>query len=309
MTFNQSPSTTALMNANGTINPPDGSVQSKQTYGTRTWTGRYNGAYTPNWSITANYSNYYNSFTDTPLLNGYEIRDNTPVQAGTGGSSVYGGLGSLEATVSKVNEFTAASTHVFRLLGGHTVQYGYQFEDDVYNDIIRYTGANFVLPTLAALGPASGQTVYGATFTRQHETSSLSSPIILKLTRGNYNNPNVATDTRYHALFAQDSWTFGRVTIKPGVRFEQQAMSGIQSHYVFSHNWAPRIGVIVDPFNNRRTKIDASWGRFFEKIPLDMAVRALSFETSALGLWYADPGAGNQPNLSTSSYIPGGAVS
>ncbi len=43
-------------------------------------------------------------------------------------------------------------------------------------------------------------------------------------------------------------------------------MLGNQQSYVFGHNWAPRLGLIVDPFNNHKTKIDASFGRFYEKI-------------------------------------------
>ncbi len=302
-TFNQGLSSTF---APGPVNT---STETKQEYGTRTWTARYNGTFTPNLGITINYSNYYNSFSDTPLLNGYEIVNNVPVQEKTGSANTYGGVGSNEASVAKVNQVTLATSHVFRLLGQHVLQYGYQFEDNVYDDVIRYTGADFVLPNLPALGPAAGQTVYGGIFTRQHETSSnLSSPIVLKMTRGNYSSPNVSTDTRYHAGFIQDSWTFGRITLKPGLRFEQQGMNGIQSRYSFAHNWAPRIGVIVDPFNDRKTKIDMSWGRFFEKIPLDMAIRALSFETGLTGAWFADPGSGNQPNLSPSSYVPGGSI-
>jgi hypothetical protein len=302
-TYNQGLSTTLAPG------PIDTALETQETYGTRTWTARYNGTFTPNLGVTVNYSNYYNSFTDTPLHNGYEIRDNVPVQAGTGSATTYGGIGFNEASVAKVNQVTIATSDVFRLFGQHVVQYGYQFEDNVYNDVYQYSGAAFTLPNIPALGPAAGQTMFGATFTRQHESSTnLSSPIILKITRGNYSSPNISTDTRYHAGFIQDSWSFGRITIKPGLRFEQQGMNGIQSHYEFTHNWAPRIGVIVDPFNDRKTKIDLSWGRFFEKIPLDMAVRALTYETSITGAWYADPGAGNQPNLSASSYVPGGSI-
>jgi hypothetical protein len=68
------------------------------------------------------------------------------------------------------------------------------------------------------------------------------------------------------------------------------------------------LGVIVDPFKDRKTKISASWGRFYEKIPLDIAVRALSFETSLTGAFYADPGPGNQPNLDPTNYVPGGSI-
>jgi Carboxypeptidase regulatory-like domain/TonB-dependent Receptor Plug Domain len=302
-TYNQGLSTTKAPG------PVDTALETQETYGTRTWTARYNGTFTPNLGVTINYSNYHNNFTDTPLHNGYEITDAVPSQAGTGSNNTYGGIGFNEASVAKVNQVTLASSNVFRLFGQHVLQYGYQFEDNVYDDVYQYSGAPFVLPNIPALGSAAGQTMFGATFTRTHEnTKDLSSPIVLKLTRGNYSSPNISTDTRYHAGFIQDSWSFGRITIKPGLRFEQQGMNGIQSHYQFTHNWAPRIGVIIDPFNDRKTKIDMSWGRFFEKIPLDMAVRALTFETSITNAWYADPGAGNQPNLSASAYVPGGPI-
>ena len=170
-----------------------------------------------------NYSNFYNSFTNTPLENGYEITDNTECAVGKWlGSTTYGGIGFNEASVSKVNQMAVSSTHIFRLWGGHNITYGYQFEDDIYNDIYRYTGASFQLPNLPELGPAAGQTVTGAEFTRQYEGTPGASPIVLKFTRGNYSPPNVATDTRYNSGYFQDSWTFGRVTIKPGIRFEQQ---------------------------------------------------------------------------------------
>jgi len=294
--------------------PIDTSVESKLNFGTRTWTGRYNGTLSPNWAVTVNYSNYYNSYTNTPLENGYEIIDTTAVTAGTGGQITYGGIGFNEASQSKVNQFTVASTHIFRFFGGHTVTYGYQFEDDVYNDLYQYTGAPFDLPNLPALGAAAGQKVYGAVFTREYENNPAtgqpdpSLPIVLNFTRGNYSSPIVATDTRYQSGFIQDSWTFGRFTFKPGLRLEQQSLIGVNSHYDLTHNWAPRLGLIMDPFNDRKTKIFASYGRFFEKVPLDIAVRALSLQTSITGALYQDPGPGAQPNLSPSNYVPGGTI-
>src|SRR5580693_9111148 len=108
MTFNNNLSTVPAPG------PVDDSVESKFSYGTRTWTGRYNGTFTPNWAVTVNYSNFYNSFTNTPLENGYQIVDNTAVQAGTGGSITYGGIGFNEASVSKVNQMAVSSNHIFR---------------------------------------------------------------------------------------------------------------------------------------------------------------------------------------------------
>ena len=141
--------------------PIDTSVESKLNFGTRTWTGRYNGTFTPNWAVTVNYSNFYNSFTNTPLENGYQIIDNTAVQEGTGGAITYGGVGFNEASVSKVNQLAVSSTHIFRFWGGHTITYGYQFEDDVYNDIYRTTRArlsNFPICRNSARRPARQST-------------------------------------------------------------------------------------------------------------------------------------------------------
>jgi hypothetical protein len=308
-TFNANVSTVPALNSAGLPNPTDTSVESKWNYGSRVWTGRYNGTLSPNWVVTVNYSNYFDSFTETPLANGYQISNNVPVQEGTGSASTYGGIGYIQGSSAKDNQLAVASTHIFRFFGGHTVQYGYQFEDDVYNGLIYYTGAAFQLPNLPEFGAAAGQTMYGASFTRQHESATdLTSPIVLKVTRGNYSRPAVSTDTRYHAGFIQDAWTFGRFTFKPGLRFEQQALIGVDEKYIMAHNWAPRLGLIFDPFNDRKTKIYASFGRFYEKVPLDIAVRSLSVETSVSGFWYADPGVGNQPNLSPSNYVPGGKI-
>jgi hypothetical protein len=304
MTFNQPVSTVPAPG------PVDRSVESKLNFGTRTWTGRYNGTLTPNWALTVNYSNYYNSFTNTPLENGYEIIDETAAQAGTGGQISYGGVGFNELSESKVNQMAVSSTHIFRLWGGHTITYGYQFEDDQYNDAYGlYTGANFQFPNVPALGAAAGQTSYGGQFLRTHENpNDPSTPIVLEYERGLYSPPYTSTDGRYQGGYFQDSWTFGRFTIKPGVRFEQQSLIGNLTHYDLTHNWAPRVGVILDPFNDHKTKIDASWGRFFEKVPSDISVRALSSQLSITGAWYTDPGPGAQPNLSPSNYVPGGNI-
>jgi hypothetical protein len=288
--------------------PVDQSPETKLTWGTRTWTTRYNGSFNPNWNVTVNYSNYYNSFTNLPLLNGYQVVDVTGEQLGTGGAITYGGIGFNEDTVSKTNQMAVSSTHIFHFLGGHQVTYGYQFEDNKFNSTYGYNGPPFTLPNDPALSSAAGQTQIGGIFIRQYEGTPGASPIILIDDRGNYSKPVIQTDTQYQGGYIQDSWTFGRFTIKPGVRFEQQALIGLDSHYNLTHNWAPRIGFIVDPFNDRKTKVFATWGRFFEKVPLDIAVRSLSDEESVIGLQYADPGFGQQPNLSTSAYIPGGSI-
>jgi hypothetical protein len=55
-----------------------------------------------------------------------------------------------------VNEASASSSHLFNFLGGHTVVYGYQFEDISYDDTYGYGGPDFQLPNLAEFGAAAG---------------------------------------------------------------------------------------------------------------------------------------------------------
>jgi len=276
-------------------------------YGTRTWTGRYNGIVSTNWLISANYSNYLNDFTENPKFNGYSITDQTPALEGTGSNFVYNGLGFLQNTHSHVNQFNVTSSHTVNFFGSHALDYGYQFEDVIYDVSNLYSGGDFTLPSDPRLGPAAGKVMHGAALVREHQGGKdKNAPIVLRVTRGNYSNPSVDTLTRYHSGFVQDSWSIGRrLTIKPGLRFEQQAMAGTYSRYVFAHNWAPRIGIVLDPLGNRKSKFFANWGRFYEKVPSDISVRSFSFEDSVRGMLYHDPGPGKPPDLSPSNYIAG----
>jgi len=280
--------------------------QSGIDFGSRTWTGRYNGALSAKMIVSLNYSNYFNSFTESPKANGIQVTDNTAVQEKTGSAKVFNGLGFIEGSESRVNELAAGGTNFLTFLGGHTFDYGYQFEDVQYDDNQRYTGADFQLPNLPAFGAAAGKTQFGATVTREHQGGVVTNPIVYRVTRGNYSPPATSVLTRYHSGFVQDAWQIGRrLTIKPGLRFEQQAETGTAFRYVFAHNWAPRIGVIFDPSGNRKTKLFANWGRFYEKIPLDIAVRSFSFESGIRGNLYKDQGPGAVPDLSAANFIGG----
>lgn len=281
---------------------------SGRNYGSRTWSARYNGVLKPWWVVSSNYSDYFNEFNEAPKFNGYQITDNVPVQDKTGSRRVTNGLGFLETTESRARQFTVSSSHMFSLLGGHTFEYGYQFENIAYDDTRLYTGPDFQIPNLPIFGEAAGKTQHGASLIRTHTNANdPTSPIVLQVTRGDYSNPVVGTLTRYHAGFVQDSWNLGRrITVRPGLRYEYQAMSGNALRYVFAANWAPRIGVIVDPTGSRKSKFFANWGRFFEKVPLDIAVRSFSFESSVRGAWYKDQQ--GTIDLSPANYVTGGKI-
>jgi len=98
-------------------------------------------------------------------------------------------------------------------------------------------------------------------------------------TRGEFGDLGFNTLSHYHTIFAQDAWSPNKyVTINAGLRWEQQHLQGNIAHYTFVDNWSPRIGVSVDPWGNRKSKIYANFGRYTEALPLDMGIRSLSSE-------------------------------
>jgi hypothetical protein len=101
----------------------------------------------------------------------------------------------------------------------------------------------------------------------------------LRQTRGEFGDLNFQTQGDYHTLFAQDSWSINKyVTVNAGLRWEQQRIAGKNAGYTFTDNWSPRVGIAIDPWGNRKTKIFANFGRYNEAIPLDMGIRSLSSE-------------------------------
>jgi hypothetical protein len=72
-----------------------------------------------------------------------------------------------------------------------------------------------------------------------------------------------------------------------GLRWEQQRLAGEAIRYTFTDNWSPRVGVVVDPTGDRKTKLFANYGRYNYAIPLDAAERSLTNELDFTGARWA----------------------
>lgn len=281
----------------------DDRMASKWNFGSRVWTGRYTGQWTPRTLFTAQFSQYFSEFRETPKYDTYQVIDNTQLQRGTGGQIIRGGLGLLENTESRGNQFAFSGTVRGSWLGSHTFSYGLQYDNADFDRTFRYTGASFTLPDRPEFGVAAGRTQYGALLVRRYLVpSDPASPVVLEVWGGNYSNPFVTAQTWYHAAFVEDSWTIGRrLTVRPGLRWEHQRISGSSFNPAFGNNWAPRIGVIFDPVGDRTSKMFFNWGRFYERIPAILAAGITSNEASVRGVLYRDQ-TGNV-DLSPANYI------
>jgi outer membrane receptor protein involved in Fe transport len=239
------------------------------SFGGHNQTVRYNAVLSPAWLVEASYARSTNGITETPNLNEYRY---------TTGDSITGGIGFYENNDGVNQQLQAIGTNIVNWGGQHQLRYGVQYQHITYDNITNYTG-----PTLTLSN--GQQTVTGAT------VSVLDDPTygnIYRVTRSSLNNVKSTTQD-YTSFFAQDTWQVGRrLTIRPGIRYDQQKLVGNVSHYTFDGNWAPRLGATYDPTGTGRMKVFADYGWFYAQIPNDLAARALSADAGVNRADYFD---------------------
>jgi hypothetical protein len=283
---------------------PDTSQYSELTkFGGHNQTVSYNGVYSPKLVVEATYSHAKNEIVETPSVNTWNVTDFRSVP-----NITTGGIGFYEQGNSGTNsQYAAKATTV---LGSHQIRYGFLYEQIEYDNTNQRTGPTFVAP--------NGQmTATGAVVDILPEITGLGQ--IYRVIRANFVAAH-QTKQHYGDFFVQDTFTLGdRLTIRPGVRYEQQTLVGqvisasgtTQNDLTLSGNWAPRIGATYDVMGNGRSKIFANWGRFYAKIPNDLAARALSADAGISRADYYDAGL-TQPipdGVLTVTQTPGGTPS
>jgi hypothetical protein len=240
-------------------------------YGGHNQTVKYDGVLRPSWLVEATVSRAKNNLVETPSVNSFSVSDRTVTP-----NVISGGIGFYEAGNEGINlQYQARSTHIF---GGHQIRYGVNYEDVQYNNINQYSGPTFTL--------SNGQTT--ATGASVEVLADPNVGRIYRVTRANLNSAR-ETKQQYTSFFLQDTWRVGdRLTIRPGIRYEQQKLIGTLEDFKWDGNWAPRVGATYDVIGNGRSKLYANWGRFFAKIPNDLAARALSADAGVTRADYYD---------------------
>ena len=226
------------------------------------------------------------------------------------------GRGFYEPTEGKTYNLAFDTVKQVSLLGQHSIGVGYGYQRALYSGLRARSGPRFAIPTMNATGvpltslgvPASaiGQLTDASLSLRiASNTSATTCPlcpifnvpgatdiglgagnrrVYLRQDRGEYGNTDFNTRAIYNAAYIQDTWRINRfVTALVGIRNEQERVigspvDGERFGYSFTGQWAPRVGVTVDPFGQGKMKAYYNYGRFFEYLPLDVAERSLSRE-------------------------------
>jgi hypothetical protein len=235
-------------------------------YGGHQQTVRYNGILRNSWLLEAGWARSINKISELPSVDTWRYTDRTVTP-----NVISGGIGGVyeKGNQSLSNQWSFKSTNI---IGGHSIKYGFQYDDATYSQTNAITGPTFKAPdgrqtaTGARIGVVAAPEVPGGK--------------IYRVERANF---NVGRDTpqTYSNFFIQDQWQAGRFTINPGIRYEQEKMSGtLIEDWELKNNWAPRIGVTYDATGDGRTKLFANYGKFYAKVPNDLATRALSADDS-----------------------------
>jgi hypothetical protein len=258
-----------------------------RSYGGHNQALRYSGVLGAKWWLEVTAAQARTRHDEAPTVDEWAVTDFSVVPFVRSG-----GLGRYQAgTEGRNAQLALKSTHP---LGGraHELRYGIQLEDIEYTAIPNRTG-----PSLTFLDGVPSRT--GVT------VAARSDPVYGRIytAEGSRGDPPVTTQ-KYLSWFVQDTWRAGsRLTLRPGIRWERERIAGslplcysdesgvgagdgtpgheINCAYTWTNNWGPRLGATFDIFGSGRSKLYASWGRYYAKIPNDLAALAMGSAATA----------------------------
>jgi len=306
-----------------TPNIDNTTAQSVLDYGTRNLSLRYNGSFGGDASpymLIGSFSQGTNHFDESGFDDFNQITDRTQTSFENQRQTFIAlGRGFIENTKGTSYRTTWDLSKSVSLWGTHQLAVGYQFQRGLYSGVRERSGPHYSVPAANADGTplteltgnaagAIGQPLNAQWALRLQGASCTLCPLMfvpgdtndigfgtgwqrvsLQLVRAEFGIPKFNTHSNYHAYYAQDTWRVNKyITGIFGIRGEQERIVGNPAAggtiaYSFTGQWAPRVGVTVDPTGKGNTKVFYSFGRFFEYIPLDLAERSLSAVTGFTG--------------------------
>ncbi len=286
----------AINDSNHTLNGDPLTYDGRQDLGGRDYAARYEGIFGAHLTGAFQFSVHRERNSVGPLT---EAGDLVQVQDASRDFFQTGGFGLIQLKNFKRTAYGASLSPFF---GDHALKLGVEYEKDEAEVIKRESGGQLV--TIFANPVNPGRTIYQHSYWTTPNATVDSAPLSILTASPVHKNTT---------LYLQDRWMVLRnLTLNVGVRWDRQQIidAAGTSQVDLKHDWAPRAGVIWDPTNDHRTKVFASYGRFYEQIPMDLVIRSFSYERQPRIINYSptdhhpDPGA--EADLGTSSAILGG---
>ena len=165
-------------------------------------------------------------------------------------NSIYGGYGNMTSGESSRVQFAATGT---MYAGSHEIKAGGDYMDGRTNINVRTTGGQRVF-----IYNQWGQTYYEHRFSNYTGDLTVADPF----------RPTRAEVIDY-SVYLQDSWrAASNLTINAGLRWDGEQTQNYADETVLRFSeWQPRVGVAWDPWNDGKTRVYASAGRYSYGLP------------------------------------------
>jgi hypothetical protein len=225
---------------------------------------RYEGILGPSWVVGAQIARHEEKNSVRPADSAGDIAEYLDLQ------NNFFQTGGFGLTQRKNFKRTLYGASVTRFLAGHEIKFGAEYETNDADVIKRESGGQQVTILRNPINPA--KPVYQHFYWTTPNATTENAPLSALVTSPEHKNTT---------LYLQDKWAIlANLTLSAGVRWDRQEIVDTRGvrQIDLKHDWAPRVGIIWDPTFDHRSKVFASFGRFYEELPMDLVIRSFSYE-------------------------------